>query len=217
MRFVDRDQAARQLAEALASYEGQRPLVLGLPRGAVPMAAVIAGALDGDLDVALVRKLRAEHQPEFAIGAVDETGTVLEGPHVRASSARYLEQEIAEQREVLRRRRARYAQARPPVDPAGRLVILVDDGLATGATMRSAIGLMRARGARRVVVAVGVAPPDTLARLREDADDVVCLMAPRDFMAVGQFYDDFSEVSDEEVVAALAGAPRASEAGGPAR
>jgi putative phosphoribosyl transferase len=204
MRFATREQAASLLAERLAPYRGRHPLVLGVPRGAVPMAAVIAEALGGDLDVVLVRKLRAEGQPEFAIGAVDESGAVIEGPYFREASRAYLEEEIGLQRETLRRRRLLYTHARPGIDPGGRVVIIVDDGVATGASMLSAIGLVRSKGAREIVVAVGVAPPDSLNRLREVADEVVCLHAPASFHAVGAFYDDFSEVTDEMVVAALA-------------
>lgn len=203
MRFTSREQVAAMLAERLAAYRGQHPLVLGVPRGAVPMAGLVAEALEGDLDVVLVRKLRAEGQPEFAIGAIDESGTVFEGPHFGAVSERYVQQEIRTQLDVLRARRELYTRARPPISPTGRIVIIVDDGVATGASMLSAIHLVRVRAPRRIVVAVGVAPPDTLARLDAVADEVVCLQAPSDFYAVGQFYDDFSEVSDAEVVAAL--------------
>lgn len=203
MRFTSREQAAAMLAQRLAAYRGQHPLVLGVPRGAVPMAGLVAEAIGGDLDVVLVRKLRAEDQPEFAIGAIDESGTVFEGPYFGMVSERYLREEVRTQLEVLRNRRELYTRARPPIDPAGRIVIIVDDGIATGASMLSAIHLVRARKPLRIVVAVGVAPPDTLARLDAVADEVVCLLAPSDFYAVGQFYDDFSEVSDAQVVAAL--------------
>ena len=203
MRFTTREQAATLLAQRLAAYRGRHPLVLGVPRGAVPMAAIIAKALDGDLDVVLVRKLRAQDQPEFAIGAIDESGRIFEGPYFGMASERYVREEVRTQQEILRTRRALYTRSRPAIDPAGRIVIIVDDGIATGASMLSAIGLVRSRQPSRVVVAVGVAPPDSLARLEEVADEVVCLQAPHDFYAVGQFYDDFSEVSDDMVVAAL--------------
>lgn len=204
MRFTNREQAATLLARRLAAYRGQRPLVLGVPRGAVPMAAVIAEALGGDLDVVLVRKLRAPDQPEFAIGAIDESGRIVQGSYYAMASEPYIREEVRTQQEILRARRTLYTQTRPALDPAGRIVIVVDDGIATGASMLSAIGLVRSRKPSRIVVAVGVAPPDSLARLEEVADEVVCLHAPRDFYAVGQFYDDFSEVTDEMVVAALA-------------
>lgn len=214
MRFTSRDQAARLLAQRLAAYRAQCPLVLGVPRGAVPMAAIIAEALDGDLDVVLVRKLRAQDQPEFAIGAIDETGQIIEGPYFGMASERYIRDEVRTQQEILRARRALYTRTRPAIDPAGRVVIIVDDGIATGASMLSAIGLVRSRKPSRIVVAVGVAPPDSLARLEEVADEVVCLQAPPDFYAVGQFYDDFSEVTDEMVIDVLAHAVVRAEATG---
>lgn len=213
MRFSNRDDAARQLAHRLYAYKGARPLVLGLPRGAVPMARVIADALDGDLDVVLVRKLRAAGQPELAIGAVDEQGRVLHGAYFDRMPEAYVREEIREQQALLRSRRARYTQTRPARDPAGRVVILVDDGVATGASMLAAVRSVRASGPSRIVVAVGVAPPETLDRLRADADEVVCLYAPASFGAVGEFFDDFSEVTDDMVLAAL-GARSTAGSGG---
>lgn len=203
MRFKNREEAARQLVERLAPYRSQHPLVLGVPRGAVPMARVIADALHGDLDVVLVRKLRAPGQPELAIGAIDEAGHVLPGAYFDMASEAYRHEEIHTQQEILRRRRELYGAGRGAVDPAGRIVIIVDDGIATGSSMLAAIGAIRAKGPRKIIVAVGVAPPDTLARLRGDADEVVCLHAPASFYAVGQFFEDFSEVTDDMVVAAL--------------
>ncbi|MEZ5419796.1 MAG: phosphoribosyltransferase family protein [Vicinamibacterales bacterium] len=207
MRFSNRDEAARLLAERLAAYKGRRPLVLGVPRGAVPMAATIAEALDGDLDVVLVRKLRAPGQPELAVGAVDDSGAIVKGAYYDLVPPEALRQEIALQRETLRARRARYAAVRSPVPAAGRVVIIVDDGIATGASMEAAIHALRARRPTALVVAVGVAPPHTLARLRPLVDELVCLHATEDFAAVGEFYDHFADVSDAEVEAALAGTP----------
>ncbi|MDP1570995.1 MAG: phosphoribosyltransferase family protein [Vicinamibacterales bacterium] len=204
MRFKNREEAAAQLADGLAVYRGQHPLVLGVPRGAVPMARIIAEALGGDLDVVLVRKLRAPGQPEFAIGAVDEAGTVLKGEYFETASDEYLREEVRTQREILRKRRELYTRAQKAVDPADRVVIIVDDGIATGSSMLSAIRALRAQQPRRIVVAIGVAPATSLARMRAEADDVVCLHAPVDFYAVGQFFEDFSEVTDEMVVEALA-------------
>jgi len=206
MRFTSREQAARLLAERLEKYRGTHPLVLGVPRGAVPMARTIADALDGDLDVVLVRKLRAPSQPELAIGAIDESGNVLKGAHFASVGAtdEYLRREIEEQMETLRRRRKAYTRARGPIDPAGRIVIIVDDGIATGSSMVAAVRAVRARKPKKLVVAVGVAPADSLERIRAEADEVVCLHAPTLFFAVGQFFEDFSEVTDEMVVATLA-------------
>jgi putative phosphoribosyl transferase len=208
MRFKNREEAARLLSERLAPYRSQHPLVVGVPRGAVPMARVIADALEGDLDVVLVRKLRAPGQPELAIGAVDEAGHVLAGAYFDTASDAYRREEIRTQQEILRKRRALYTTGTGPIDPAGRVVIIVDDGIATGSSMLAAIGSIKAKNPRKVVVAVAVAPPDTIARLRGEADEVVCLHAPASFYAVGQFFEDFSEVTDDMVAAALARDPR---------
>ncbi len=203
MRFKNREEAARRLADRLSGYRTQHPLVLGVPRGAVPMARIIADALGGDVDVVLVRKLRAPEQPELAIGAVDESGAVLQGRYFPIASDEYLREEVRTQQEIIRMRRELYTRAQAALDPAGRVVIIVDDGIATGSSMRAAIRSVRARQPRKIVVAIGVAPPDSLAGLRAEADEVVCLHAPADFYAVGQFFDDFSEVTDDMVVAAL--------------
>jgi predicted phosphoribosyltransferase len=207
MRFKNRDQAAALLAERLAAYRDRHPLVVGVPRGAVPMARLIADALRGDLDVVLVRKLRAPGQPELAIGAVDEAGHVLEGAFAGAASDAYLRGEIHAQQEILRKRRRLYTEALKPIDPAGRVVIIVDDGVATGSSMLSAIQCVRSRKPQRIVVAIGVAPTATLERLQRAADEVVCLYSTDEFYAVGQFFEDFSEVTDEMVVDALRRSP----------
>lgn len=204
MRYRNREDAAMLLAAQLAAYRGQRPLVLGVPRGAVPMARIIAEALDGDLDVVLVRKLRAAGQPELAIGAVDEAGAISKGRYFDEFSEDYVREEVRTQREILRTRRELYTRTRPAIDPAGRIVIIVDDGIATGSSMLAAIRSVRARRPRRIVVAIGVAPPDSLAAIRAEADEVVCLHSPPYFYAVGQFFEDFAEVTDEMVVRALA-------------
>jgi predicted phosphoribosyltransferase len=204
MRFKNREQAARLLADRLAHYQGHRPLVLGVPRGAVPMARIIADALGGDLDVVLVRKLRAPGQPELAIGAVDEAGRILKGPYFDDVPEASVREEIRTQREILRTRRETYTRTHRAIDPAGRVVIVVDDGIATGASMLAAIAAIRARKPRRIVAAIGVAPPESLNRMRDVADEVVCLFAPELFYAVGQFFEEFSEVTDDMVVAALA-------------
>ena len=203
MRFKNREAAAVELAQRLSRYRGGRPLVLGVPRGAVPMARIIADTLGGDLDVVLVRKLRAPGQPEVAIGAVDEAGSVLRGHYFEIASDGYVRGEVRTQQEILRKRRALYTQAQPAIDPAGRVVIIVDDGIATGSSMLSAIRAIRTHEPARVVVGVGVAPPAALARIQAEADEVVCLHAPAHFYAVGQFYEDFSEVTDDMVVSSL--------------
>jgi predicted phosphoribosyltransferase len=212
MRFKNRGHAASLLAARLGAYKGQNPLVLGVPRGAVPMARIIAEALGGELDVVLVRKLRAAFQPELAIGAIDESGVILKGRHLdpREVSDDYLREEVSAQCEILRKRRELYTRARSPIDPAGRIVIIVDDGIATGSSMLAAIRSVRAKHPRRIIVAVGVAPPESLALIRPEADEVTCLQSPEDLFAVGQAFEDFSEVTDEMVVAALAGTTRLS-------
>ncbi len=203
MRFKNREEAARQLSARLSAYRGQNPLVLGVPRGAVPMARIIADSLDGEFDVVLVRKLRAPGQPELAIGAIDEEGTVLKGAYFDIADERYLREEIRTQREILRARRQMYTRTQGTIDAAGRIVIVVDDGIATGSSMLAAIRAVRVRNPQKIVVAIGVAPAQALDAIQAEADEVVCLRAPREFLAVGQFFVDFSEVTDEMVVAAL--------------
>ncbi len=203
--FADRIDAGQLLAQRLKAFRGTNPLVLGIPRSAVPMAMVIAEALDGELDVVLVHKVGAPFQSEVAIGAVSEMGEVRlvpEAGRVGAYDA-YVESEVRREIERLRRRRAAYTPVRPPVDPAGRIVIVVDDGVATGSTMLAALEVLRARKPARLVAAMAVGSREALARLREAADEVVCLATPARFHAVSEFFEDFREVTDEEVIAIL--------------
>jgi predicted phosphoribosyltransferase len=190
------------LAARLNQYRGKNPLVLAIPRGAVPMAQAVAHALKGELDVVLVRKLRAPHQPELAMGALDESGQVFMSRQANyfGADAAYLAQEKAAQLATIQQRRAQYQQLGPPISAAGRVVIVVDDGLATGATMMAALRSVRLAKPLKLICAVPVSPPDTVARVAELADEVVCLQAPDDFEAVGQFYRNFPQVSDAEVV-----------------
>ena len=203
--FADRQEAAIRLAAELGKYRGLNPLVLGLPRGAVPMARVIAGKLAGEMDVALVRKLGAPGNPEFAIGAVDETGWSHVAAHARSAGAdaAYLEQETRAQIEVLKARRAAYTAIRRAADPQGRIVIVVDDGLATGASMIAALHALRVRNPAKLICAVPVAPLETIEEVSRHCDEMVCLEAPDNFHSVGQFYRRFEQVSNADVVAAL--------------
>ncbi|MGB7963507.1 MAG: phosphoribosyltransferase family protein [Propionicimonas sp.] len=205
--FRDREEAAGRLADELAAYQGKNPLVLAIPRGAVPMAKIVADRLGGEFDVVLVRKLRAPGQPEFAIGSVDESGWTYLAPHAAAAGAdaAYVEDEKRLQLETIRARRAQYTPLRPPIDPAGRIVIVLDDGLATGSTMIAALHGLRGRQPARLVSAVPVAPPEIVDKLRGYADEVICLQTPWGFQAVGQFYEDFDQVTDDEVIALLGG------------
>ena len=205
MIFTNRTEAAQKLAEALSGYRRENPLVLAIPRGAVPMAKTIADALEGELDVVLVRKLGAPGNPEFAIGAVDETGWVYLAPWAEEMGIGedYLEKVKERELATIRARRAQYTPSRPPKNPQGRIVIVVDDGLATGSTMIAALHAIRAKNPKRLICAVPVAPPDTVEKIRPLCDEVVCLHAPENFYAVGQFYGDFSEVTDEEVIELL--------------
>jgi len=205
MIFRDRSDAAERLASALDAWRGRRPLVLAIPRGAVPMGRLIARRLGGELDIVLVRKLAAPGSPEFAVGAVDETGWMYVAPHASEVGATpgYLERERSAQLALLRERRARYTPARPPIDPKDRVTIVIDDGLATGATMIAALHAVRARGPAVLICAVPVAARDSLELVRASADEVVCLATPVPFAAVGAHYLRFDQVSDEEVVADL--------------
>lgn len=203
--FRDRTGAAVRLADRLKTYQGQHPLVLAIPRGAVPMGRLIADELGGELDVVLVRKLRAPNQPELAIGAVNESGWtfIADYAEIYGANAAYLEAEKQTQLTTLRQRRAQYTPVRAPLDPAGRIVIVVDDGLATGATMRAALQAVRASHPARLICAVPVSPPDTLRNMAALADEVVCLETPYSFQAVGQFYQNFAQVTDAEVIEVL--------------
>ena len=206
MAFESRIDAARRLAKALEKYKGRSPLVLAIPRGAVEMGRVLADELEGELDVVLVRKLGAPYSAEFAVGAIDETGWAYVADYARSAGAdeAYLEREQRAQLEILRKRRAQYTPHRPPIDPKGRIAIVVDDGLATGATMIAALHAVRARQPERLVCAVPVAAPDSLELVRPYCDEVVCLEAPPEFFAVGQFYREFRQVEDDEVIGLLA-------------
>lgn len=199
--FKDRIEAADALARELDAYRGQRPLVLGIARGAVPMAARIAGQLATDWDVLLAKKLSAPGNPEFAVGAVDESGWVYRSGLVSrlGIDEAYLEQEKHRQMAVMQKRRAQYDAIAPRIDPAGRTVIVVDDGLATGATMLAAIHGLKQQGAGKVICAVPIGSQPSVAAARAAADEVICLLEPEDFYAVSQGYREFGQIEDSEV------------------
>jgi putative phosphoribosyl transferase len=206
MPFENRSDAGRRLARALTQYRAAHPVVLALPRGGVVVAAEVAAALDAPFDLLLVRKLGAPGQPELAMGAVADGGAVVRNEELLAAAG-VTEAEFAEvqQREwiELERRRRTYMGDRPPVALSGRTAIVVDDGVATGATTRVALRAARARGAGKLVLAVPVAPAGSLADLRPEADEIVCLERYVDFAAIGEFYRDFHQVEDGEVMRIL--------------
>lgn len=203
--FYDRDEAALMLADRLKNYKGKNPLILAIPRGSVPMAKIIAEKLGGEYDVVLVRKLRAPLYAELAIGSVDESGWTYIADFAASTGADsdYIEAERQTQLDTIHKRRAQYTPVRPPISPARRIVIVIDDGLATGATMISALHGLRNKKPDKLICAVPVAPPDTLKKIAEFADEVVCIDSPDNFQAVGQFYINFPQVDDEEVIEIL--------------
>jgi predicted phosphoribosyltransferase len=208
-RFADRAESGRQLAARLAARRPDKAIVYALPRGGVPVAAEVARALGAPLDLVLVRKLGAPGNPELAIGAVvdgTEPETVLNEDIVAFTGASEAFIAAARARELreIERRRGVYLAGRAPLDPKGRTAIVVDDGLATGATARAALHALRRRGAARLILAVPVAPPSTLAALRPEADEIVALAEAEIPHGIGAFYADFHQLDDEEVIRLLA-------------
>jgi len=212
MPFKDRTEAGRRLAAALAGYKNDNPVVLALPRGGVPVAAEVAAALSAPLDLILVRKIGVPYQPELAMGAVvdGDAPTIVRNEDVIRMAGieepdfkSVCDSELAE----IERRRQRYLGKSARVEIAGRTAIVIDDGIATGATTRAALRAIRMRKPKRLVLAVPVAPTDSIAALRADADDVVCLENYEFFGAIGLYYSDFRQVSDEAVIGALARFP----------
>jgi len=200
--FKDRREAGEILGDALGDLAGEDAVVLAIPRGGVAVAAGVADRLGVPLDIVIPRKVGAPGNPELGLGAVAEGVEVLDERLIRilGVSEEYLRREIAEQQEEIRRRSSAYRKGRPPAEPAGKIAIVVDDGIATGGTATAAVRWARRAGASRVILAVPVAPPDAVARLREEADEVRTLATPEPFYAVGQWYQDFPQVSDNEVV-----------------
>lgn len=214
-RFRDRADAGRQLARALWALGQEDAVVLGLPRGGVVVGAEVARALRAPLDVVVVRKLGVPYQPELAMGAIGEDGTrvlnhdVLRVARIGEHDLRRVE---AQEQVELAARVRHYRHGHPLVPLQGRVAVVVDDGLATGATARAACQVIRAQGARLVVLAVPVGPPDTVQEMRSVTDGVVCLVTPEPFLGVGHWYDDFAQTTDEQVVDALLDAARSSDA-----
>ncbi|HUH83843.1 MAG TPA: phosphoribosyltransferase [Stellaceae bacterium] len=208
MKFRDRQEAGRRLAAQLLFLRDQHPVVLALPRGGVPVGYEVAEALAAPLDVILVRKIGAPGMPELALGAIvggERQDEVLDERLVAelAVPRSYLAKQITAQAAEIERRRGLYCRDRPPVPLAGRCAIVVDDGIATGATVRAALLAIGRRRPSRCVLAAPVAPQETIERLRPEADEIVCLSTPEDFYAIGQFYDDFHQLSDDEVLSYL--------------
>ncbi|MFZ0888253.1 MAG: phosphoribosyltransferase family protein [Candidatus Binataceae bacterium] len=206
--FSDRTDAGRKLAAALAKYKKQDPVVLGIPRGGVPVALEVARALEAPLDVIVVRKLGAPGQSELGIGAVadgDHPEGIFNQEIIRELGVpkEYLNAEIAKQLQEVKRRQETYRGGRPPVTLAGRTALVVDDGIATGGSVLAALRALKRAKPRLIVLAVPVAPAETIEYLRTEADDIVCLSMPASFYAVGQFYRDFHQVSDQEVIQML--------------
>jgi len=208
MPFKDRSDAGRKLAKALGQYKDQQPVILALPRGGVPVAAEVAAVLKAPLDLILVRKVGVPFQPELAMGAVVDGGTplivrnedVIQLAGIQESEFKAVcDGELAE----IERRRQRYLGSRERVDVSGHTAIVIDDGVATGATTRAALRATRMRNPKRLVLAVPVGPTDNIAELRSEADDVVCLEDHEFFGAIGVYYANFSQVSDEEVIEIL--------------
>ena len=214
MMFADRRDAGRRLARELQRFRRENPVVLGLARGGVPIGCEIALALHAPLDVLLVRKIGVPWQPELAAGAI------VDGPRVDRVIDRnlvamlsipedYLEKEADRQAKEIERRRKVYFGDRPPIEIAGRSVIITDDGIATGSSMRAVLLALSRRNPARLILAIPVAPPDSIASLSSEADEIVCLAAPAAFGAISLFYDDFHQVDDAEVVACLERAAKA--------
>jgi putative phosphoribosyl transferase len=212
--FQNRSDAGRRLAKELEPLASVHPLVLALPRGGVPVAAEVARSLGAPLDVIVVRKLGVPFQPELGFGAIGEGGIrILDRDLIRRAqlTGPDVANVEAKERRELDRRVHMYRGERPPPDVVGRTVVIVDDGLATGGTARAAVQVARAMGARQIVLAVPVAPPDTVRELEGEADRVICLVTPTPFFGVGQWYEDFTQTSDEEVAELLVRAGSGTE------
>lgn len=205
-RFKNREEAAKILAKELSEYQGKNPVVLAIPRGGVVIAYEVAKALDAPLDLIIPRKIGAPGNPELAIGAVTEDGTTVLNQRLIAEldiTQEYIEMEKKNQIQEIKRRINAYRGDAPPQRLEGKTAILIDDGVATGATVKAAIRSVRKQKPSTIVVATPVGPPDTIDELRREVDRLVCPVIYEPFFAIGQFYEDFSQVSDEEVIRLL--------------
>ena len=206
LRFKDRTEAGTQLGEALREREIDVDIVLAIPRGGLPLGRAVADVLDVPLDIVVASKIGAPGNPELAIGAVASDGSVWRNEEAfrgTGTNEEYFEQEREREAENARQKADRYRGERSEPDLTGKTVAVVDDGVATGSTVRACLQMLRETDARRIVLAVPVGPPDTIHELQELADEVICLKTPSSFMGVGQFYERFDQVSDEEAMAYL--------------
>lgn len=206
MIFKDREEAGRMLAKALREYKGQDVVVLAVPRGGVVVGYYVAKELGCPLDVVVPRKLGAPYQPELAIGAVAEDGTTVLNEELIESldvPKSYIDRKIKEEIHEIKRRVSLYRSGKPAIPVENKIAILVDDGLATGATMKAAIRFVKKLNPKAIIVAVPVAPPETVENIKQEVDKVVCLSTPVPFYAIGQFYEQFDQVEDEEVIRLL--------------
>ncbi|MGQ9722054.1 MAG: phosphoribosyltransferase [Candidatus Jordarchaeum sp.] len=204
--FRDRVDAGKKLAKELLEYKGTNPVVLAIPRGGVVVGYEVAKELAVPLDIVVPRKIPAPHNPELGIGAVAQDGTIIIDPEIKkyvSFSEEYVQEEAERQIKEIERRTKAYRGDREPISVEKRVVILVDDGLATGVTMRAAIRSIRKKNPQKIVVAVPVGPPSTVKKIEEEADEVISLVIYEPFEAVGQFYSDFSQTSDSEVISLL--------------
>jgi predicted phosphoribosyltransferase len=205
MLFADRTEAGKALARALIKYKGQPVHVYALPRGGAQVAAEVARALSAPLDLILVRKIGAPMQPELAMGAVVDGGAPIivrndEVLRLTGTHSNQFDQICRRELQEIERRRKLYMQNRPPLNPAGKIAIVIDDGVATGATMRAALQATRMRQPRKLILAVPVGAHDSIEALRSEVDEVVCLSVPEDFGALGYYYEDFRQLSDQDVI-----------------
>ena len=203
--FVNREAAALELAHALEQFKGHNPLILAIPRGAVPMGAMLAEKLDGDFDVVLVRKIGAPGNPELAIGAIDEDGHIELNDIARLLqvSDAYIQEAATKELQKIQTRRTQYTPIHTPLSPENRVVILVDDGIATGSTMLAAVHAIKRKKPKKIIVAAAAASVEASERLQQIADETVFLVTPPDFSAVGAYFADFRQVEDDEVIETL--------------